>query len=82
MSQRRDLHPQPETYRVPALLLSYTGLNLARLVRVELTTICLEGRCSVQMSYSPINGAGDWNRTSNIQFRKLPLYPIELHPHW
>ncbi len=34
--------------------------------RFELPTDGLEGRCSIQLSYWDINGAGDGNRTHDI----------------
>lgn len=42
----------------------------------------LEDGCPIRLDHSPILtfGAGRGSRTPNLQFRKLPLYPIELHP--
>ena len=54
---------------------------MARLKRFELLTHCLEGSCSIQLSYRRIkNGAGDGNRTHTTSLEGWDS-AIELHPH-
>ena len=54
--------------------------TMARLKRFELLTHCLEGSCSIQLSYRRMNGAGDGNRTHTISLEGWDS-TIELHPH-
>ena len=68
--------------------LSYTHhIKLARQERFELPTYCLEGSCSILLSYWRIlavffllNGAGDGNRT-HVSSLEGWCSTIELHPH-
>ena len=72
-------------------LLSYTH-HMARLKRLELLTHCLEGSCSIRLSYRRIRGkrlpakqgqarpgAGDGNRTHTTSLEGWDS-TIELHP--
>ena len=59
--------------------LSYTH-RMACLKGLEPPTLCLEGRCSIQLSYQRINGAGDGNRTHTTSLEGWDS-AIELHPH-
>ena len=53
---------------------------VARQERLELPTYCLEGSCSIQLSYWRIfNGAGDGNRTHATSLEGWNS-TIELHP--
>ena len=69
--------------------LSYTH-RMARQKGLEPLTYCLEGSCSIQLSYWRIfvfksaeqkNGAGDGNRTHTTSLEGWDS-TIELHPHW
>ena len=53
---------------------------MARLKRFELLTHCLEGSCSILLSYRRISGAGDGNRTHAASLEGWNS-TIELHPH-
>ena len=54
---------------------------VARQERLELPTYCLEGSCSIQLSYWRIfNGAGDGNRTHATSLEGWNS-TIELHSH-
>ena len=55
---------------------------LARLKGLEPLTHCLEGSCSIRLSYKRIqkNGAGDGNRTHTTSLEGWDS-TIELHPH-
>ena len=61
--------------------LGHTHHNyVARQERLELPTYCLEGSCSIQLSYWRIfNGAGDGNRTHATSLEGWNS-TIELHP--
>ena len=59
--------------------LSYARHILVRLKRFELLTHGLEGRCSIQLSYRRISGAGDGNRTHAASLEGWNS-TIELHP--
>ena len=54
-------------------------LNVARLKGLEPLAHCLEGSCSIQLSYRRIHGAGDGNRTHVISLEGWSS-TIELHP--
>ena len=54
--------------------------HMARQERLELPTYCLEGSCSIQLSYWRIFGAGDGNRTHATSLEGWDS-TIELHPH-
>ncbi len=55
-------------------------IYVARQERLELPTYCLEGSCSIQLSYWRIfNGAGDGNRTHATSLEGWNS-TIELHP--
>ena len=55
--------------------------KLARQEGLEPPTYCLEGSCSIQLSYWRIyNGAGDGNRT-RVSSLEGWCSTIELHPH-
>ena len=64
--------------------LSYIHHILARLKGLEPLTYCLEGSCSIQLSYKRIiiklAGAGDGNRTHTTSLEGWDS-TIELHPH-
>ena len=62
--------------------LSYIHHLLARLKGLEPLTYCLEGSCSIQLSYKRILkfGAGDGNRTHTTSLEGWDS-TIELHPH-
>ena len=62
--------------------LSYIHHLLARLKGLEPLTYCLEGSCSIQLSYKRIYflGAGDGNRTHTTSLEGWDS-TIELHPH-
>ena len=49
---------------------------MACLKRFELLTHALEGRCSIQLSYRYIFGAGNEGRTRDIQLGRLTLYQL------
>ena len=55
---------------------------MARLKGLEPLTHCLEGSCSIQLSYwrRIKNGAGDGNRTHATSLEGWDS-TIELHPH-
>ena len=63
--------------------LSYIHHLLARLKGLEPLTYCLEGSCSIQLSYKRIfikfAGAGDGNRTHTTSLEGWDS-TIELHP--
>ena len=61
--------------------LSYTH-HMARLKGLEPLALCLEGRCSIQLSYRRKfkSGAGDGNRTHATSLEGWGS-TIELHPH-
>ena len=60
--------------------LSYTH-HMARLKGLEPLTHCLEGSCSIQLSYRRIkNGAGDGNRTHTTSLEGWNS-TTKLHPH-
>ena len=52
---------------------------LARLKGLEPLALCLEGRCSIQLSYRRVDGAGDGNRTHATSLEGWGS-TIELHP--
>ena len=52
---------------------------MARQKGLEPLTYCLEGSCSIQLSYWRIFGAGDGNRT-RVSSLEGWCSPIELHP--
>ena len=52
---------------------------MARLKRFELLTHCLEGSCSIRLSYRRVCGAGDGNRTHAASLEGWNS-TIELHP--
>ena len=54
--------------------------HMARQERLELPTYCLEGSCSIQLSYWRKFGAGDGNRTHATSLEGWDS-TIELHPH-
>ena len=54
--------------------------KMARLKRFELLTHCLEGSCSILLSYRRVHGAGDGNRTHAASLEGWNS-TIELHPH-
>ena len=54
--------------------------KVARLKGLEPLTHCLEGSCSIQLSYRRKNGAGDGNRTHVISLEGWSS-TIEPHPH-
>ena len=55
-------------------------LKMARQKGLEPLTYCLEGSCSIQLSYWRIwNGAGDGNRT-RVSSLEGWCSTIELHP--
>ena len=64
--------------------LSYIHHIMARLKGLEPLTYCLEGSCSIQLSYKRIiiklAGAGDGNRTHTTSLEGWDS-TIELHPH-
>ena len=53
--------------------------ELARQKGLEPLTYCLEGSCSIQLSYWRIYGAGDGNRT-RVSSLEGWCSTIELHP--
>ena len=53
---------------------------MARLKRFELLAHCLEGSCSIRLSYRRALGAGDGNRTHTTSLEGWGS-TIELHPH-
>ena len=53
---------------------------MARQKGLEPLTYCLEGSCSIQLSYWRIYGAGDGNRT-RVSSLEGWCSTIELHPH-
>ena len=55
--------------------------EMARLKRFELLAHCLEGSCSIQLSYRRISGAGDGNRTHTTSLEGWDS-TIELHPQF
>ena len=61
------------------LLLFEAVLELARQEGLEPPTYCLEGSCSIQLSYWRIFGAGDGNRT-RVSSLEGWCSTIELHP--
>ena len=38
--------------------------------------------CVIAITRSDRSGAPDWIRTSDLQLRRLPLYPTELRARW
>ena len=59
----------------------YDVFSLVRQKGVEPPTYCLEGSCSIQLSYwRKKNGAGDGNRTHATSLEGWNS-TIELHPH-
>ena len=64
--------------------LSYIHHIMARLKGLEPLTYCLEGSCSIQLSYKrmiiKLAGAGDGNRTHTTSLEGWDS-TIELHPH-
>ena len=56
-------------------------LEMARLKGLEPLTHCLEGSCSIQLSYRRMYGAGDGNRTHVISLEGWSS-TIEPHPHF
>ena len=62
--------------------LSYTHHIMARLKGLEPLALCLEGRCSIRLSYRRMfhRGAGDGNRTHTTSLEGWGS-TIELHPH-
>ncbi len=74
---RRDSNPRqpvPQTGALPTELRS--PHIMAYLKRFELLTHALEGRCSIQLSYRYIFGAGNEGRTRDIQLGRLTLYQL------
>ena len=66
------------------ILYSFSRANglLARQEGLEPPTYCLEGSCSIQLSYWRISsGAGDGNRTHTTSLEGWGS-AIELHPHF
>ena len=60
--------------------LARLGVKMARQKGLEPLTYCLEGSCSIQLSYWRIlNGAGDGNRT-RVSSLEGWCSTIELHP--
>ena len=59
--------------------LSYTH-HMARQKGFEPLTYCLEGSCSILLSYWRICGAGDGNRTHTTSLEGWDS-TTELHPH-
>ena len=55
--------------------------HMARQKGLEPLTYCLEGSCSIQLSYWRISGAGDGNRTHTTSLEGWGS-TIELHPHF
>ena len=49
------------------------------LARFERATYCLEGSCSVHLSYRTVTF--DWARTNYLLFRRQALCPYELQRH-
>ena len=75
---RRDSNPRqpvPQTGALPTELRSPYVL-MACLKRFELLAHALEGRCSIQLSYRHIIGAGNEGRTRDIQLGRLTLYQL------
>ena len=68
-----------QTKSVPTMLI-YTLKKETRLKGFEPLAHCLEGSCSIQLSYSRTNGAGDGNRTHTTSLEGWDS-TIELHPH-
>ena len=60
--------------------LSYVH-RMAYLGGLEPSTYCLEGSCSIQLSYRRVYGAGDGNRTHVISLEGWSS-TIELHPQF
>ena len=54
--------------------------EVARQKGLEPLTYCLEGSCSIQLSYWRMYGAGDGNRT-RVSSLEGWCSTIELHPH-
>ena len=89
-------HPEPQSGALPTELippndilykLHAEAVHLARQEGFEPPTYCLEGSCSILLSYwrvynnpAPINGAGDGNRT-HVSSLEGWCSTIELHPH-
>ena len=73
---------EPATLRSQSECASQTALYpdtkvMAREVRLELTTHCLEGSCSIQLSYSrKKNGATCRDRTDDILITSEVLYQL------
>ena len=55
--------------------------TMVRQKGLEPLTYCLEGSCSIHLSYWRINGAGDGNRTHATSLEGWNS-AIELHPHF
>ena len=75
-------HPEPQSGALPTELIPP---YLARQEGFEPPTYCLEGSCSILLSYWRIsqprsNGAGDGNRT-HVSSLEGWCSTIELHPH-
>ena len=81
---RWDSNPRSSVPQTDALgQLRYTHhIKLARLKGLEPLALCLEGRCSIQLSYRRLStdGAGDGNRTHATSLEGWGS-TIELHPH-
>ena len=58
---------------------SVISTRMVRWEGLEPPTLCLEGRCSIQLSYQRICGAGDGNRTHTTSLEGWDS-TIELHP--
>ena len=54
--------------------LYYKPINLVETVRLELTTLCVQSRCSFQLSYAPIK----WWREEGSNFQGLKTTRLQL----
>ena len=69
----RGLRPLGDTHHILLVL-----MKMARQKGLEPLTYCLEGSCSIQLSYWRICGAGDGNRT-RVSSLEGWCSTIELH---
>ena len=80
---RWDSNPRSSVPQTDALgQLRYTHHIMARLKGLEPLALCLEGRCSIRLSYRRMfhRGAGDGNRTHTTSLEGWGS-TTELHPH-